>query len=271
MITAPANSIERELTLLVSSDNPNGMLSKIGDIVSIDYYRLLPAGSFRISDYYFDTPAGELSKHRWALRIRREGEQVLITAKGPSREGNGGILERIEMELQWSQKAFDTLSNLLTTQGLLISGFRKIKSPDNALKTLVNAGLIVIQERKTSRIIKHIRHITKNQAIAELALDRVIYHFDKRALRHYEIEIESKGKEGASVVQYVAEYLLRLYPDSLRKWPHTKLATGSAIQALLNEKSFENTITADFLKPASYDLIEKCLISEAPKSHGLFD
>ncbi|MGO9122445.1 MAG: CYTH domain-containing protein [Desulfomonilaceae bacterium] len=259
MNTTSVDSIERELTLLVSSDDPDVMLSKIGEMVSIDDYILGRAGSFLIRDYYFDTAAGELSRQKWALRIRREGEQVWITVKGPSRESKGGILERTEMELPWSPKAFAILSSLPVTQSLSISPFQKIRTPGDALETFINAGLIVIQKRDTRRVIKHIRHIMTNQVIAELALDRVIYHIDDKALRHHEIEIESKGKEGVSVVQHIAEYLLRLYPDELRKWPHTKFATGRAIQALLSEESFENTLGLNDLKTASYGLIEKYL------------
>ena len=62
MNTTAVDSIESELTLLVSSDDPDVMLSKIGDMVSIDDYILGPVGSFLISDYYFDTPKGELSE-----------------------------------------------------------------------------------------------------------------------------------------------------------------------------------------------------------------
>lgn len=262
MNTIAVDSIESELTLLVSSDDPDVMLSKIGDMVSIDDYILGPVGSFLISDYYFDTPKGELSRQKWALRVRREGEHVWITIKGPSRESDGGILERTEMELPWSPKAFATLSSLPVTQSLSVSPFQKIETQGDALETFINAGLIVIQKRETRRVIKHIRHMMKNQVIAELALDRVIYHIDGKALRHYEIEIESKGKEAASVLQHIAEYLLRLYPDELRKWPHTKFATGRAIQALLNEESFENTLGLNDLKSESYGLIEKHLAED---------
>ncbi len=263
MNTTSADSIESELTLLVSSDDPDEMLSKIGDMVSIDDYMLEQAGSFLIRDFYLDTPAGELSGQKWALRIRRQGEQVWIAVKGPSRERNGGILERTEMELPWSPKAFATISSLPVMQSLSISPFQEIKTPADALETFINAGLIVIQKRETRRVIKHIRHMMANQLLAELALDRVMYQIDDKGLRHYEIEIESKGKEAALVVQYIAEYLLRLYPDELRKWPHTKFATGKAIQALLSEESFENTLGLNDLKPASYGLIDKLLARNA--------
>lgn len=259
MNTTFVDSIESELTLLVSSDDPNEMLSKIGDMVSIDDYMLEPAGSFLIRDFYLDTPTGELTGQRWALRIRREGEQVWITVKGPSQERSGGILERTEMELPSSPKAFATLSGLPVMQSLSISPFQKIKTQGDPLETFINAGLIVIQKRETRRVIRLLRHITTNQVVAELALDRVMYHIDDKVLRHYEIEIESKGKEAALVVQHIAEYVLRLYPDELRKWPHTKFATGMAIQALLSEESFKNTLRLSDLKTASYGLIEKHL------------
>ena len=115
------------------------------------------------------------------------------------------------MELPWSPM-LSPLIQLSVMQSLSVSPFQKIETLGDALETFINVGLIVIQKRETRRVIKHIRHMMKNQVIAELALDRVIYHFDGKALRHYEIEIESKGKEAASVLQLI----VNTYSDCIR-------------------------------------------------------
>ncbi len=263
MNTTSANSIESELTLLVSSDDPDEMLSKIDNIGSIDDYMFTPAESLMINDYYFDTPAGELSGNKHVLRVRRESEQVWITVKGPSREIKDGILQRTEIEVPWSREAVGKLSSLPETQKLFITTSQEINTQSDALDTFVNAGLIVIQERETQRILKHIRRLKTKHVVAELALDRVIYHIDDRSIRHSEIEIETKGKEDSSVALRVAEYLVGLYPGELRKWAHTKFATGRAIQALLSEEFFENTLAPNMLTTASYALIEKYLTADA--------
>jgi inorganic triphosphatase YgiF len=262
MNTTSVNSIESELTLLVSCDDPDEMLSKIGNIDSVDNYIFAPADSLMIRDYYFDTPAGELSENRNVLRMRRQSEQVRITFKGPSRESKNGILERTEIEVPWSREALAELSGVPETRKLFISLFQEINAQPDALETFINAGLIIVQERETKRIIKRIRRLKTKHIVAELALDRVIYRVDDRALRHAEIEIEAKREESAPVVQRIAEYLVGLYPDELRKWAHTKFATGRAIQALLSKDSFENTLATDLLTNASYALIEEYLTAD---------
>lgn len=259
MNSAFSNSKETETTLVVASENPEEILSKIGKISSIYDYQLLPGGALTLNDYYFDKRSGDLLSRNWALRIRQMDEHYWIAAKGPSRETAPGVLERAEIELAWSPGAFDKLSNLLARHGLFISGLEERGISEDPLEFLRDVGLIVIQKRQTVRTVRHIRSTKKNRVLAELALDRVIYHFESRALLHHEIEIESKEKKAYSAIQSLAQYLLGLFPDELRKWRYGKLATGRAIEALVGEEPFELALSNDYLKPASYILIERYL------------
>ena len=190
------------------------------------------------------------------------------TRLGLRRKGRLGkpalaVLERAEIELAWSPEAFDKLSNLLARHGLFISGLQEHKISEDPLEALADVGLMMIQKRQTVRTIRHIQSTKKDLVLAELALDRVIYHFESRALLHHEIEIESKAKEGHSVIQFLMQYLLGIFQTELRKWHYGKLATGRAIEALMREESFKEALSDDYLKPASYVLIERYLIAHA--------
>jgi inorganic triphosphatase YgiF len=263
MNSGSPNSTETETTLVVASDNPEIILGKIGEISSLAGYQLLPGGALTLNDYYFDNASFELSSRKWALRIRQTDEHSWIAAKGPSRETRPGILERNEIELAWSAEAFDKLSDLLARHGLFISGLRESGISADPLEVLINVGLIVIQKRQTVRTIRHVRSTEKDLILAELALDCVTYHFESRALLHHEIEIEFKSKEALSAAQFLTQHLLGLFPTELRKWGYGKLATGRAIEALVGEKSFRESLRDDHLKPASYILIEGYLNARA--------
>jgi inorganic triphosphatase YgiF len=258
-----SNSTETEATLIVASENPEQILGKIGEISSVHNYQLLPGVKLTLNDCYFDKLSGDLSSRNWALRIRQIDEQSWIAAKGPSRETTPGVLERVEMEVAWSPEALDKLSKLLARHGIFINGLQERRISEDPLEFFRDVGLRVIQKRQIARTVRHIRSTKKDRVLAELALDRVIYHFESRALLHHEIEIESKAKEAHSAIQSLAQYLLGLFPDELRKWRYGKLATGRAIEALVGEKSFEEALSNDYLKPASYVLIERYLNAHA--------
>ncbi len=258
-----SNSTESETTLVVASENPEIILNRIGAICSISDYRLLPGGTFTVNDHYFDNPSLDLLSRKWALRIRQVDEHSWIAVKGPSRETGLGVLERAEIELAWSRDAFDKLSHLLARHGLLISELQERRISDNPIKALRDASLMLIQERQTVRTIRHVQSTSNDLVLAELALDQVIYHFESRTLRHHEIEIEFKSREAHSAVQFITQYLLGLFPNELRKWRYGKLATGQAIEALVGEESFEQSLSNDCLNPASYVLIENYLSVQA--------
>jgi inorganic triphosphatase YgiF len=259
MNSGSSNSTETETTLVVASENPEELLSKIGKVSSIYDYQLLPGGTVILNDYYFDYPSCDLSSRKWALRIRQIDDHYGIAAKGPSWDTGPGVLERVEIELEWSPDAFDKLSDLLARHGLFISGLHASRISEDPLEVLRNVGLIVIQKRQTVRTVRHVRSSKKDLVLADLTLDRVIYHFESRTLLHHEIEIEFKAKEAYSAVQFLRQYLLGLFPNELRKWRYGKLATGQAIEALIGEESFKESLSDDYLKPASYVLIERHL------------
>jgi inorganic triphosphatase YgiF len=258
-----SNSTETETTLVITSEDPEEILSKIARISSINDYELLPGGALTLNDYYFDNPAGDLSSRKWALRIRQIDEYSWIAAKGPSRETGPGFLERAEIEFVWSPGASDKLSSLLARLGLFISGLHEGRIGEDPVGVLIDVGLVVIQKRQTVRTVRHIRSTGKDLVLAELDLDRVLYHFESRALLHHEIEIEFKAKEDGSAAQLLVQHLLKLFPTKLRKWRYSKLSTGRAIEVLMGEEAFKEAQRGDHLNPATYDLIERYLNARA--------
>jgi hypothetical protein len=93
-----------------------------------------------------------------------------------------------------------------------------------------------------------------------MAIDSVTYTFGKQKILHYEVELESKMRGGANVVKAVSENLLKMFDPALRRWDYGKLATGKAIQKLLDEGVLEGLVDGkNKLKLSAYDKIEEYL------------
>jgi len=268
MNAGPANSIETEATLIVTSEDPERVLSLIREIATIGEYKVIGSDEFNINDYYFDTPAGNLAELRWAFRIRRVGGQTWITLKGPSRKIQWGGVERSEIEMSWSFEAFEKVMSILSGHGLAVSLPHEQMIPDDPLSAVHATGLITIQMRETARITRNVVAAGSHLTLAELLLDTVAYHFGHQVIRHHETEIEAKTTESASLVRTIAEYLLNLCPRELRVWFHSKLATGLAIETLLRSGRLKNLFRGPHLIPAAYDVIEKYLSENMPQAQA---
>ena len=126
------------------------------------------------------------------------------------------------------------------------------------LDVMTNLGLEVIQDRETQRQVRNVMPMgQEGEAIlAELAIDSVVYHFNDKAIRHHEVEIEAKARDGSTVLRTVIESLIATYGPALQRWDYGKLATGKAIEELLNEGALEGLLDINnHLKPGAYDRI----------------
>ena|SRR6266496_1483613 len=105
---------ETEVSLIIFSDTPDIIVTKILDLKEIDGY-LLPKNKFEhIHDTYFDINEAALQAHKISLRIRRINDlPPLITLKGPSHKTSYSNLSRIEIEKQWSLDGFSIVINEL--------------------------------------------------------------------------------------------------------------------------------------------------------------
>jgi hypothetical protein len=96
--------------------------------------------------------------------------------------------------------------------------------------------------------------------LAELAIDSVVYYFGGQEIHHHEVEVEAKERGSSSVIKTVAESLVAMYRPALRRWDHSKLATGKAIEQMLREGALEGLLDAhNNLKPVAYDKIDDYL------------
>lgn len=255
MSAIKSNPREIEATLIIKSENPKAIISKIAHLDLTGDYRLLHQSPKEIHDFYFDTQSHDLGSKGVALRLRNVGETYWITLKGPVKVTTWGSKERLEIENAWSYDALDNVLEELRVRGVKIQEqYSKCVYPPDTMKSL---GLLLIQNREDHRQIRNIVHTGQENAIlAEMAIDSVIYHFDIRDIHHYEVEIELKPEGEFSLIKNVLESLIAAFNPHLRKWGHGKLTTGKVIERMLKEGALDGFINPDnTLKPSAYNLI----------------
>ncbi len=228
--------MEHEVTLVICSDNPDAVMDSIELIGSIGEYRLVPSGTSLIRDLYFDTRDRVLKAAQWALRLRETQGKHLLTLKGPSRHIGNGIHERFELELSWSREAFEEILTEIVRNGLASPDFSHIAS--NPVRAMEAAGFEIVQTRETSRRILNVRKGADSEVLAEFALDKVLYQFERGVILHHEMELESKSESGILVIGSIMSHLDGIFHREIRVWPHSKLATGWAYERLLEQEAF---------------------------------
>jgi hypothetical protein len=250
---------EVESSLAVVSERPEAVLRTIEGRDEIAGHALGATRSERIQDRYLDTSDRRLEMVRIALRVREQDGRMLITLKGPSATGRWGGEDRLELERDWSKRAWKEVREELQGRGVAIRA--PSTGPSSALETLAAAGFEIVQDRAAERRIRDVRPRGGGQGrVAELALDTVTYHFPGRDVRHYEVEIEAKTRRGAEAVAAVATALVDRYWPRLRPWRHGKLPTGKTVAALLAEGRVPDLVGRDgALKPQAYDAIADAL------------
>ena len=172
-----------------------------------------------------------------------------------------GGAEREEIEMWWCKaaltKIFKRLKKIIKMPNLP-KNFDQM-NPKDVMEAL---GLEVYQNRKTARQIRKVvaLHDDDSPIFAELAIDSVTYIFKPHRIRHYEIEIEAKTREGENVVKVLSENLVKMFDSELQVWKYSKLATGKAIQKLHGDRALEGLLDSkNNLKPEAYSKIEQCL------------
>jgi len=251
---------EIETTLIICSPNPQAALTHIAGLTSVAGFGLAPRASLAIQDFYLDTPDAELHAAKWALRVRYVRENAWVTVKGPSTPRQGS-LQRAEVEAEWSPDALHAVVEQLLGQGFRLEADAMVFHPSRPLQTLKSIGLVVVQHRETLRRIREIFSPGEAQmrAAAELDLDSVIYHLPRHDIHHHEVEIEARSSDYADLVQAVVEGLSAILPGTLRRWHYSKLATGKAVEKLLESRGQEELVKNGRLTPEAYDRIEALL------------
>jgi hypothetical protein len=251
---------EIEAALIIWSKTPQVVARKIASMPSIANYRLLPQDSETIRDLYFDTPDRKLQTQKLALRVREIGATRWIALKGPSQPTDWGGVDRLEIEAPWSQDALTRVVKELTDRGFKMLLYDQDFDRTHPLVFMASSGLEVVQNRETHRQVRNVVFRESGPVLAELAIDSVVYHFSDQEICLHEVEIEAKVRDGSTVLKTVIERLTAMYGPVLRRWDHSKLATGMAIEKLLSEGALIGLLDNDGnLTPIAYDKIDDYL------------
>jgi inorganic triphosphatase YgiF len=262
LMSSSMRSIESELTLVICSDAPQYIADRIGQLSDIPGYKLCCAKHRSIRDSYFDTRERELKSAGWALRIREIDGALFIALKGPQEADGSGIVARLEIEDAWSPEAFDEILRELSRHGFLTAAARKSTAMLGPFQEMEAAGFQLVQARETSRRTIDIVKLPQNVSAVEMAVDAVEYRFKIGKIRHYEVELESKSEIGPEAIRDVIRTLQATFGDELRIWPFSKLATGWALERLLQDQLIVISGNAS-LRPSDYDKIEALLSADS--------
>jgi hypothetical protein len=112
----------------------------------------------------------------------------------------------------------------------------------DVIDTMNNLRLIIIQNRHTQRRIKNIVTLEdKNNILAEMAIEQVIFHIIENDVYHYGIEIEDKDANGSNARTFlINELLSSKYGKMLIKWKYGKISIGIGLEVLLRSNELEN-------------------------------
>ncbi|MCI0475186.1 MAG: CYTH domain-containing protein [Anaerolineales bacterium] len=254
--TAPC---ETEIALAICADDAARIAKKIAALRALGTYRLEPQKTQKIRDVYFDTRDQLLQKQKLALRIRDLNGKVLIALKGPSHKKANGAQERLEIEAAWSRDALARVVRELDARDIEIEMARRDFARADPMATLARLGFHVVQARTTRRQVRNVvpRDASSKIVHAELAIDAVTFRFGNQRVRLHEIEIESKRAHAR--LGDLVRHLETMFEPALRLW-HGKLATGRAIQALLEKGALQELLDdKNNLTPRALDRISRNL------------
>lgn len=256
------HSREIEIALLIRSDRPHEVADRVAALDGVAGYRLVPRDSQEIRDRYLDTPDHRLRRSRVGLRIREVDGARRITLKGERRGGGPGEpADRMEVELPWSRAALARVLEVLAELGVVLPQPGGGVGEADPFAALGELGLGVVQDRSNRRRVRDVvADGEEGPALAELVVDRVRYAFYGRGARHHEVEVEAKASRDPGLLREVAEALRGRFPGALVPWPHSKQATGAALEALLGGGEAGGLVgpSGDLL-PAAYDRIDRFL------------
>src|SRR6516162_8170317 len=168
----PAVSAEVELKLLASP----AAIERIRAATVITQHARNRGVVRRLEAVYFDTPDRTLSRHRSSLRVRRNGTRYVQTLKID-------CAEQSPFERQQWESPVDTQVPDLTRLPAKINAF---------LSKLDKGGLTPVFATKIRR---HARRLTFNDAEIEIAFDEGMVEVGERQEPLAEIELELKAGE----------------------------------------------------------------------------
>jgi hypothetical protein len=254
---------EREAKLVIRDARPAAVADAVAALEDLAGCRLVPAGDLLLRDVYLDTPTRALSERGDGLRVREAGGQTLLALKGSSREVDPGVLEREEIETPGPAPRSTGCGPSWRRAASRFARRRRRGSPSprcgpwgsRCCRSGPPTG--ACGTRWTRAVFR----------LAELAIDAVTYRLDAGAIRHHEVEIESKSPSGAAYLSARR----RGAPRALRRlagaWRHGKLSIGLAIARLLAAGDARALVAGGHLVPDAYARLA-ALLSDEPAPPG---
>ena len=256
---------EVEGVLLVCADDQEEAGRRVGALESVDRFLLRPRPPHRIRDVYLDTGDGALAGARVALRVRELDGRPLLTLKAtPVRSGLAA--ERVELEAPWSAETLRSMLAELRRRGAPLPDAPEGAGRGEPLADLAGLGLRPTQTRQTTRIPRDVLERGGGDGpVAELSVDDVAYQLPAGTARLLEVEVEAKGAGGLETVQALLGALADAFPADLRPWPYGKLATGRAVERLLDDGRLEGLLDpSGRISPAAHDRLAEFLAQNSP-------
>ncbi|UCD24929.1 MAG: CYTH domain-containing protein [Gemmatimonadota bacterium] len=260
-MTEPLSEVEAKL--VIQSDSPHEIADEIASIGSLGGIALRTVEPVTVRDVYFDTPDRQLESRGLALRVRTIETGRLLTLKG--REVKlGSLVQREELELDWSVDALARIHQRLAAQGIDLAAPNPQGSETDANGVMATMGLVQSQDRSTSRRRRHVVGGAGGDAsVAELAIDQVTFSIGGRQVFHYEVEVELEASNDVKRVEDLIVSLRERWP-TLKVWHYSKYATGEAIRVLLEQESFPHEVgPGGKLSTEFYERVESWLRQRA--------
>jgi hypothetical protein len=251
---------EFEVKLVVASRQPREIASSLKKLTRVGDYRLGNRQVIKIRDIYFDTGTADLRKTQLALRVRFEGNLVLLTLKGKAAIADWGGIKRLEIEEAWSLTA---LQNVLKTIPDLKYDSNDIQNSflsDNPVKTLEKLDFKIVQDRITRREMRDVLMRGRQESLADFVIDEVHFQTSAGKVIHYEVEIEAAAEKYIEHVHMITQELQTQYPEDLRIWLYSKLETGDVIYQYAEDLRKNSFITeGNFISKKGYRMIADLL------------
>ncbi|MGC8659178.1 MAG: methylated-DNA--[protein]-cysteine S-methyltransferase [Desulfomonilaceae bacterium] len=254
--------MEVEAKLVIISENPWDIISKLNKIDSVGKFRLGPISELHFKDFYFDMCDRSLSRRKWGFRLRRDAGGDKIALKGPGVELKDGSIERPELEMEWNGEALDYVLKLMDRIGVCVEPEWGLSHSD-VFESLHSLGLAVIQERDTKRTARKIFRSLGRGPVGELVIDQVSFFVGDKPIKHFEIEIESWDRPGSKLIEKSLEFMKLNFSDSVMPWKIDKLATIQIIADLFESGKLTDLPSTGLLSRSYYETIQNQLVDES--------
>ena len=258
--------IEKEETLIISSNNKNitnlCLTNKIKSWQNGNSnFILIDLGEILFHDLYFDTQQRIFQNKKISFRIREVNNKKFLTIKLPSLQSlhqeSSSLRNDEEIEVEWSKNKIIEIFQELEKRGIYaLQSIENIYFNNlNVIETMGKLGFSIIQNRHTQRRIKNlVKSEKKNELLAEMVIEQVIFHIGNHDVYHYDVEIEDKSSDDSHArIFLINELLSSDYGKMLIKWKYGKISIGKGLEVLIRSKELENKFS---LAPDVYKKIE---------------